>query len=60
MGFLSSLGKLTQAAVDVAVTPVEMVKDAVDFVEGGPVENTTDRLRKAKENLEDAYDELGN
>ena len=61
MGFMRALGKLTQAAVDVAVTPVEMIKDAATL--GGELTDrsqsyTRERLERAAENAADAYDAL--
>jgi len=61
MGFFTALQKVAKATVDVVVTPVEVVKDIATM--GGLLtdENepyTVQRLKKAKENLEDSYDEL--
>lgn len=60
MGFLKSLGSLTKAVVDVAVTPVEVVKDVATL--GGLSTDrgsyVAERVGKFKENLENAYDEL--
>lgn len=58
MGFFS---KLAQTAIDIAVTPVEIVKD-VATVGGVLVDRettfTADRLRKISEHAKQAYDEL--
>jgi hypothetical protein len=62
MGFLNALGKITKSAIDVAVTPVEVAKDVVTLAGALTDEDesyTVRRLRKAKENAEGAYDELG-
>lgn len=60
MGFLKSLGSLTKAVVDVAVTPVEIVKDVATM--GGLSTDrdsyTIERVKKLGQNLENAYDEL--
>jgi len=58
MGFLKSLGNLVQAAIDVTLTPIDVLKDIGEYASGDEADNTAARLRKAKENLEDAYDEL--
>jgi hypothetical protein len=55
------LGKLVGAVVDLALTPVELVKDVAtmggDFIDGGET-NTGKRLRKAYDKVSDAADEL--
>ena len=59
---MSVLGKLLQAAVDVATVPVEMAKDVATLggvITGEPEAYTAQRLRKLAEHLEEAYDELG-
>lgn len=57
MGFF---GKIAKAAVDVAMTPVEVVKDAVTM--GNAINDdepyTVKRLKRACRNLEEAYEEL--
>ena len=55
------LGKLTRAVVDTALTPVAIVKDVVTL--GGlnteqDTPYTAQQLKKIKEALGDAYDEL--
>jgi hypothetical protein len=59
MGFLKSLQKVAKATIDVAVTPVEVVKDIATAQWAEPEGSYTgSRLEKAKQNLEDAYDAL--
>ena len=60
---MSFFGSITKAIIDVAVTPIEVVKDIAmspaDLADGElPGGRTLDRLKKSKENLEDAYDDL--
>ena len=59
MSFLKSLGNLVQATIDVAVTPLDVVRDVVDYANGDEADHLASRLKKAKDNLGDAYDELG-
>ena len=59
MGFLKSLQKVAKATVDVAVTPVEVVRDIATAQWAEPEGSYTgQRLEKAGENLKDAYDAL--
>ena len=61
MGFLNALGSLTKAAIDIVVTPIDAVKDAATLggvLTGEEESYTGKRLRKAKENAENAYDKL--
>lgn len=54
MGFFSSL---VSATVKTVLTPVAIVKDAVDIVKGEEPENTKSLLESAGEDLDDAIDE---
>jgi len=59
MGLFDTLGNLTKAALNVAFTPIEIVKDVATMGstltdEGEPY--TMRRLRKAAEKLDDALD----
>jgi len=55
MGFL---GKIISATVKTALTPVAVVKDAVDIVQGEEPEATKDLLQSAGEDVKDAGDDL--
>jgi hypothetical protein len=53
------LGSLVKAALNVAVTPIEVVKDVVTL--GGSINDkkepyTLERLKKAQDHLNDALD----
>jgi hypothetical protein len=52
MGFF---GKLAQSVIDIAILPVEVVKDVATL---GEESFTAQRLRKAQQHAEEAYDEL--
>ena len=54
MGFFSSL---ISATVKTALTPVAIVKDAVNIVQGEEPDNTKDLLSSAGEDLEDALND---
>lgn len=57
---MSVLGKLFASAVDVALVPIEVVKDAVTLggaVLGNEETYTGKRLRDAQDHLQDAIDE---
>jgi hypothetical protein len=56
MGFLSNL---VSATIKTALTPVAVVKDAVNVVVGDEPENTKKLLESAVNDLEDATDDLG-
>jgi len=58
---MSFIGSLTKSLIDIAVTPIEVVKDVVTL--GGSImgENepyTVQRLKKAARNAEKAYDDI--
>ena len=55
MGFLSSIAG---AVVKTALTPVAVLKDAVEVVTDEDCENTKDLLNKAKDNVMESLDEL--
>jgi hypothetical protein len=54
MGFFSDI---ISATIKVALTPVAIVKDAVDIVKGEEPDNTKALLQSAGEDLDDAIDE---
>lgn len=56
MGFLS---KLVSATVKTALTPLAVVKDAVNVVTGEEPENTKKLLESAADDVEEATDDLG-
>lgn len=59
MGFLS---KFVKSVVSVAVTPVDLVVDAVTLggaLDGRKETHTQERLRKAKEALDESIEDLG-
>lgn len=59
MGFLKALQKVAKATVDVAVTPVEVVKDVATAQWAEPEGSCTgNRLEQAGKNLKDAYDAI--
>lgn len=55
MGFFSDI---ISASVKVALTPVAVVKDAVDVVIGEEPNNTKELLKSAGEDAKDALDEI--
>jgi len=56
MGFLTNL---VSATVKTALTPVAVIKDAVDVVRGEEPETTKSLLSSAVEDVADAADDLG-
>jgi hypothetical protein len=56
MGFLSGI---VSAVVKTALTPVSIVKDAVDVATGQEPENTKSLLESASDDVSDATDDLG-
>ena len=56
MGFLTNL---VSATVKTALTPVAVIKDAVDVVRGEEPETTKSLLSSAAEDVTDAADDLG-
>lgn len=56
MGFFSNI---LSATVKTALTPVAVVKDAVNIVTGEEVESTKKLLESVKEDAEEAFDDLG-
>ena len=56
MGFLSNM---LSATVKTVLTPVAIVKDAVNVVTGEEADATKNLLLSAKEDVEDAFDDLG-
>jgi hypothetical protein len=56
MGFL---GGMFSAAVKTALTPVAIVKDAVNVVTGEEPDATKSLLESASDDLKDACDDLG-
>lgn len=56
MGFLSNI---ISATVKTALTPVAIVKDAVNIVTGEDADATKKLLSSAKKDAEDAMDDLG-
>jgi len=54
MGFFSNI---ISATVKVALTPVAVVKDAVDIVVGNEADNTKDLLSSAGDDFIDAIDD---
>lgn len=56
MGFLS---KMFSATVKTVLTPVAIVKDAVNVVTGEDADATKKLLESAAEDVKDAHDDLG-
>lgn len=56
MGFFSNI---ISATVKTALTPLAVVKDAVDVVKGKEPETTKKLLESAKEDAKDAIEDLG-
>lgn len=56
MGFLSGI---VSAVVKTALTPVSIVKDAVNVVTGEEADTTKSLLESAAEDVSDAADDLG-
>ena len=56
MGFFSNI---ISATVKTALTPVAIVKDVVNVVTGDEADATKKLLSSAKEDAEDAFDDLG-
>jgi hypothetical protein len=57
MGFLSNM---FSAAVKTALTPIAIVKDAVNVVAGQEADATKSLLESAADDVNDAADDLGN
>ncbi len=55
MGFFSDI---TSSIVKVALTPVAVIKDAVDIVKGDEPNATKDLLKSAGQDASDAIDEI--
>jgi len=58
---MSIFKKLTKAAVDAVLTPVDLVKDAASLggaLDGQDEPYTVRRLKKVRESLQQAYEEL--
>jgi hypothetical protein len=58
MGFFDFVGDVVSASVKVALTPVAVVKDAVNIATGEEPDATKSLLESAGEDLEDAMDEI--
>ncbi len=58
MGIFDSISDLASAALDVAVTPVEVVRDVVAGEMFEEESNTEKRLKKAVRKVERAIDEV--
>ena len=56
MGFFSNI---ISATVKTTLTPVAVVKDVVNVVTGDEADATKKLLSSAKEDAEDAFDDLG-
>lgn len=56
MGFFSNI---ISATVKTALTPLAVVKDAVNVVTGEEAETTKKHLESTKKDVEDAFDDLG-
>ena len=55
MGFFSNI---ISATVKTALTPLAVVKDAIDVATGEEPENTKDLLKSAGDDVEDAIDDM--
>lgn len=55
MGFLSNI---TSAIVKTALTPIAIVKDAVNVVKGEDADATKELLEDAGEDIKDAFDDI--
>jgi hypothetical protein len=58
MGLFDALSDLTSAVVKTALTPIAVVKDAVDVVSGKEPENTKELLKSAADDVEEAGKDL--
>jgi len=58
MGLFDALSDLTSAVVKTALTPLAVVKDAVDIVTGKEPENTKELLKSAADDLDEAAEDL--
>lgn len=58
MGLFDALSDMASAAVKVALTPIAVVKDAVDVVTGEEPENTKELLKSAADDVAEAADDL--
>lgn len=61
MGLFRAFQKVTKAAIDIAVLPVEVVKDAATLggmLTGEGESYSWKRIKQADENLGDAYDAI--
>ena len=56
MGFFSSI---VSATIKTALTPLAVVKDAVNVATGQEADATKNLLSSAKEDAEDAFEDLG-
>jgi hypothetical protein len=56
MGFLTGL---FTATIKTALTPIAVVKDAVNVVIGDEVDATANHLGSVVEDIEDSFDDLG-
>ena len=55
MGFFSNL---IGSAIDIALTPVAVIKDVVNVVTGSETNATTNQIEKAGNKLSDAIDDI--
>jgi len=58
MGLFNALVNLVSATVKVAITPIAVVKDAVNIVVGEDPVNTEKMIKSTFEDLENSVDEL--
>ena len=58
MGFLDGVSNLVSATVKTALTPVAIVKDAVNVVVGNEADSTKKLLRSASEDVEKGVDQI--
>jgi|688.fasta_scaffold2288794_1 hypothetical protein len=56
MGFFTNI---VSATIKTALTPIAIVKDAVNIATGNEVDSTKELLQSATEDVADAFDELG-
>jgi hypothetical protein len=58
MGLFGFIGEIASAAVKVVASPIAIVKDASDILEGNEANNTSNLIESIGDNIEDGFDKL--
>jgi|LakMenE18May11ns_1017448.scaffolds.fasta_scaffold9951822_5 hypothetical protein len=58
MGLFGAIANIASATVKTALSPIAVVKDAVDVATGGEATATKDLINSVGEDLSDAVDEV--